>query len=151
MVNTKTNLVGVPGGWPNSMFSDFWGRLATHYKSNPKVIFGLMNEPIGGGMTPPHGAHPHKQLSMEFASNRCFKLGSWCLRQTGCTLSTSFKKCISDDQHHRSGNNWSYDMHQYFDYDGSGTHTDTMSPANGVATLSAFTDVVPATQPALLS
>ncbi|MBK2247296.1 glycoside hydrolase family 5 protein, partial [Francisella tularensis] len=48
----KTKLVGVTNGWPNSMFADFWSRLATHYKGNSKVIFGLMNEPIGGGMTP---------------------------------------------------------------------------------------------------
>ncbi|HEY9784957.1 MAG TPA: cellulase family glycosylhydrolase, partial [Candidatus Obscuribacterales bacterium] len=39
--------VGTPGGHPNSMFADFWRRLAEHYKSNPKVVFGLMNEPIG--------------------------------------------------------------------------------------------------------
>ena len=30
---------------PNSSFADLWGELAIHYKSNPGVIFGLMNEP----------------------------------------------------------------------------------------------------------
>ena len=30
---------------PNSAFADLWGKLAVHYKSNPGVIFGLMNEP----------------------------------------------------------------------------------------------------------
>jgi endoglucanase len=30
---------------PNSSFADLWGKLAFHYKSNPEVIFGLMNEP----------------------------------------------------------------------------------------------------------
>ena len=30
---------------PNSSFADLWGKLAVHYKSNPDVIFGLMNEP----------------------------------------------------------------------------------------------------------
>jgi endoglucanase len=30
---------------PNSSFAEFWGELAIHYKSNPGVIFGLMNEP----------------------------------------------------------------------------------------------------------
>ena len=34
--------VGVPGGEPNSMFANFWSQMATHYKNNPKVIFGLM-------------------------------------------------------------------------------------------------------------
>ena len=30
---------------PNSDFADLWSKLASHYKSNPSVIFGLMNEP----------------------------------------------------------------------------------------------------------
>ena len=30
---------------PNSDFADLWSRLASHYKSKPDVIFGLMNEP----------------------------------------------------------------------------------------------------------
>ena len=30
---------------PNSSFADVWGKLAGHFKSNPGVIFGLMNEP----------------------------------------------------------------------------------------------------------
>ena len=37
-------LVGSPDT-PNSDFADLWSKLATHYKSNDKVIFGLMNEP----------------------------------------------------------------------------------------------------------
>ena len=37
-------LVG-SGSVPNSAFADFWSRLAAQYKSNPRVIFGLMNEP----------------------------------------------------------------------------------------------------------
>ncbi|MBA3993947.1 MAG: hypothetical protein C0469_10505, partial [Cyanobacteria bacterium DS2.3.42] len=135
----KTNLVGVPGGWPNSMFADFWSRLATHYKNNPKVIFGLMNEPIGGGMTP----------TTWCASSQAAING---IRSTGASNlilvpSTNWMHPLNFIQENASaminitdpGNNWSYDMHQYFDYDGSGTHTDTMSPADGVATLSAFT------------
>lgn len=42
-----TNLVG-SAAVPNAAFADFWGRLADHFKSNPRVIFGLMNEPQGG-------------------------------------------------------------------------------------------------------
>lgn len=47
----KNVTVGVPGGHPNSMFANFWAQLAYHYKNNPKVVFGLMNEPIGSSMT----------------------------------------------------------------------------------------------------
>jgi endoglucanase len=30
---------------PNSSFADLWGKLAFHFKANPDVMFGLMNEP----------------------------------------------------------------------------------------------------------
>src|SRR5262249_48418939 len=39
-----TNLIG-SGSVSNAQFADFWSRLATAFKSNSKVIFGLMNEP----------------------------------------------------------------------------------------------------------
>ncbi|RYE75688.1 MAG: glycoside hydrolase family 5 protein [Myxococcales bacterium] len=30
---------------PNAAFADFWSKLAKHYKDNPLIVFGLMNEP----------------------------------------------------------------------------------------------------------
>ena len=33
------------GSVSQDAFADFWRRLAEHYAANPKVIFGLMNEP----------------------------------------------------------------------------------------------------------
>ena len=35
----------VGNGTQNSDFADLWSKLASHYKSNANVIFGLMNEP----------------------------------------------------------------------------------------------------------
>jgi endoglucanase len=136
----KTKHVGTSGGWPNSVFADFWSRVASHYKSNPKVIFGLQNEPIGGGMTSASWC-----ASSQAAINSIRATGAtnlilvpsthWMHPQNFIEVNASEMIKITDP-----GNNWSYDMHQYFDYDGSGTHTDTMSPANGVATLNAFTN-----------
>ncbi len=37
------------------------------------------------------------------------------------------------------GNNFSYEVHQYLDSDGSGTHPDFLSVSDSVATLSGFT------------
>ncbi|MCC7532041.1 MAG: glycoside hydrolase family 5 protein, partial [Candidatus Melainabacteria bacterium] len=106
----KTNLVGVPGGWPNSMFADFWSRLAAHYKNNPKVIFGLMNEPIGAGMTP----------TTWLASSQAAING---IRATGATNlilvpSTNWMHPVNFIQENASAminitdpaNNWSYDV-----------------------------------------
>lgn len=36
------------GGPSNAIFAQLWGNLATKYASQPKVIFGIMNEPWGG-------------------------------------------------------------------------------------------------------
>ncbi len=43
-VRYKGNLVG-SAAVPNSAFADFWGRMATQFKGNPKVMYGLSNEP----------------------------------------------------------------------------------------------------------
>ncbi len=32
-------------GVPDAQFADFWSRIATEFKDNPNVVFGLMNEP----------------------------------------------------------------------------------------------------------
>jgi endoglucanase len=42
----KGNFVG-SSAVPNSQFADLWVRLANQFKSNPNVVFGLMNEPNG--------------------------------------------------------------------------------------------------------
>jgi endoglucanase len=38
-------IIGQDGGPSNDQFADIWKQLATKYKDNEKVIFGLMNEP----------------------------------------------------------------------------------------------------------
>jgi len=132
--------VGVPGGEPNTMFADFWSKMAAHYASNPKVIFGLMNEPVGSSMT-----------STTWLASAQAAIDS--IRATGATnlilvpstywehpvnflsLNAADMIKITDPM-----NNWSYDVHQYLDFDGSGTHTDYLDPTDAVATLSSFTD-----------
>lgn len=38
------NLPGAPRDVTNDQFTDLWGKLAAHYKDNPRVIFELMTE-----------------------------------------------------------------------------------------------------------
>jgi endoglucanase len=38
-------IIGTPNGPTIADFADLWTKLTTHYKSNPKIIYGLMNEP----------------------------------------------------------------------------------------------------------
>jgi endoglucanase len=131
--------VGVSGGQPNSMFANFWSQMATRYKGNPKVIFGLMNEPIGSSMTATTWL-----ASSQAAINAIRQTGSTNLILVSSTywghpvnfveLNASVMINVQDP-----ANNFSYDVHQYLDYDGSGTHTDVLSPSDAVATLSSFT------------
>src|SRR5262249_27202418 len=42
-IGASTALIG--SAIPNAAFADFWSRLATEFKGNAQVLFGLMNEP----------------------------------------------------------------------------------------------------------
>lgn len=131
--------LGVPGGQPNSIFANFWTQIASRYKGNSKVVFGLMNEPVGFTMT----ATTWLATAQE-AINAIRATGSTNLILVPSTywghpvnfveLNASVMINVRDP-----ANNFSYDVHQYLDYDGSGTHTDTISVAEAVATLSEFT------------
>lgn len=47
-VNGEYEVIGIKEGNVNpEAFYDFWERLANKFKDNPKVQFGLMNEPLG--------------------------------------------------------------------------------------------------------
>ena len=135
----RSTTVGVPGGQPNSMFANVWSQLATKYKGNPNVIFGLMNEPVGGTMTATTWL-----ASSQAAINAIRSTGSTNLILVPSTywghpvnfveLNASAMIQISDP-----ANNFSFDVHQYLDSDGSGSHTDVLAPSDAVATLSSFT------------
>jgi endoglucanase len=131
--------VGVPGGHSNAMFADLWTRLAQRYGANPNVIFGLMNEPIGSSMTSTTWL-----ASAQAGINAIRAVGVrnlilvpstyWGHPVNFVELNASVMINVTDP-----ANNYAYDVHQYLDYDGSGRHTDVLSPSDSVATLSTFT------------
>ncbi|HEY9870042.1 MAG TPA: glycoside hydrolase family 5 protein, partial [Candidatus Obscuribacterales bacterium] len=131
--------VGVPGGHPNEMFADFWRKMAEHYRNYPNVIFGLMNEPVGPTMTASTWL-----ASAQAAINAIRATGS---KQLILVPSTYWGHPVDFVQVNASvminvtdpADNYSYDVHQYLDYDGSGSHRDYLSPSDAVATLSSFT------------
>ena len=131
--------IGVPGGEPNSMFADFWSRMASHYASNPNVIFGLMNEPVGSTMTSTTWL-----ASAQAAVNAIRATGATNLILVSSTYwehAVNFVSLNATDMINITdpANNFSYEVHQYLDYDGSGTHPDFLSVPDSVATLSGFT------------
>jgi endoglucanase len=136
-VGGKIALIGVDPQLSNDDFNDFWVKLANHYKDNPLVWFGLMNE-------------PHKQTAVQVAAtmqsavdairsaganNRILVPGtswtgahSWIKSGNGAAFA-NFKD---------PGNNFAFEVHQYLDKDNSGTHKEVVS-GKGSTCLVAFT------------
>jgi endoglucanase len=127
---------------PVASFADFWTRLAQHYKDEPLVAFGLMNE-------------PNRQSAQEWAA--IAQTAVTAIRKTGArqlilvpganysgaqrwlnkdgTLSNAEALAhLQDPAHH-----FAFELHQYFDADASGTHPTCITQDVGVKALSSAT------------
>lgn len=127
---------------PLSAFLDLWTRLATHYRDNPYVIFGLMNE-------------PHEHRADAWAS--IAQAGVTAIRKTGAKQlilvpgagysgahiwlqkdgKLSNAEALGDIKD--PANNFVYEAHIYFDADVSGTHPTCVSGDVGIERLKDFT------------
>ncbi|CAK8710888.1 Cellulase family glycosylhydrolase [Candidatus Electronema halotolerans] len=108
---------------PDSAFADFWSKLASHYKENNQVIFGLMNEP---------NSMPTAQLvTSENAAIAAIRdagaknlilvpgngwTGAWSWTATWYDGANSEAMLNIVD----SENNFAFEVHQYMDCDSSG-------------------------------
>ncbi len=120
-------------------FVDFWNRLATLFKDNAQVIFGLMNEP--NGMTaaewyPAMQAAINEIRNVVAAPNLVLAPGiaftgahSWVSSGNAAEMLT-----ITDP-----GNNLAVEAHQYFDSDSSGINATCVDPAAVIARIDVFT------------
>lgn len=115
----------IGGGVPNASFADLWRRLADHYRNNPRVVFGLMNEP---------NTMPTEQwlaaanaaiasIRATGATNLILVPGnawtgahSWTQSWYG-TPNGQVMLGVVDP-----GNNYAFEVHQYLDSDSSGTN-----------------------------
>ena len=136
-----TALIG-SGSVPSSDFADFWGRLAALYKGNPKVIFGLMNEPHDMSTEQWVGAANAAIAAIRAAgaSNLILVPGngwtgawSWTQNWYGTANGTVMLQ-IKDP-----GNNYAYEVHQYLDASSGGTSTTCVSSTIGSQRLASFT------------
>jgi endoglucanase len=109
------------------MFADFWGRMASLYKDYPNVIFGLMNEPNQQTAAQWYtGAVPAiKAIRAAGATQLILIPGtSW----TGAhSWNTSGNAAVWAGFNSDPLNNFAFEMHQYLDYDSSGTHKACMT------------------------
>ena len=105
-----------------NMFADFWNRMATVFKDYPNVIFGLMNEPNRQTATEWFtGAVPAIKSIRAAGANQLILIpgtswtGGWTWNSSG--NAAAWAGFNGDPQ-----NNFAFEMHQYLDNDGSGTH-----------------------------
>lgn len=123
---------------PNAAFADFWSRLAQSYKGNPRVIFGLMNEPAGIAVDPWLAAADAAVAGIRQtgASNLILVPG---VAYTGAHSWISSGNVAMQGITDPAGN-FAFEVHQYLDRDSSGTSPQAMSASIGSDHIRAFQD-----------
>ena len=143
-VDSVQKLIGNPEV-PNSSFADLWSKLASHFKSNENVIFGLMNE-------------PHVQTASEWLVS--INAAVAAIRSTGAmqqilvpgtnwdgawTWKSSGNEDVIGSGVKDPANNFAFEVHQYLDQDGTGTHKSVVSATIGVERITEITQWAEAT------
>lgn len=135
------NLIGSTAV-PNAAFADFWKRVAQQFAGNPRVLFGLMNEP--------HDMPTEQWLSAANAAIAAIRAAgaqnlilvpgnawtgahSWSDSWYG-TPNAAVMRGVVDP-----GHNFAFEVHQYLDADASGTSAQIVSATIGSQRLASFT------------
>ncbi len=135
------NIIG-ESSVPVAAFTDFWSRLAGHYRANERVIFGLMNEPntMRTELWLDDANAAIQAIRDTGAANLILVPGNawsgaanWGLDWYGTPSAIAMLR-IKD-----SGNNYAFEAHQYMDSDGSGTQPSCVSATIGSQRMSFFT------------
>lgn len=137
----RGNLIG-SSAVPNAAFADFWTRLATQFKDNDKVVFGLMNEPhtmsteqwvsaANAGIAAIRATGAKQVITVP--GNAWTGAHSWSQDFYGTPNATAFKNIVDP------GKNMVVEVHQYLDSDSSGTVETCTSGTIGAERLAAFT------------
>lgn len=134
------NLIG-SGAVPVSAFANLWGDLASAFKSDSNVAFGLMNEPqlptASGWLAAINAAIA--DIRSVGATQEIMVSGAYWDSAVGWTQTDNASVigapgAIVDPDH-----NYAIEVHQYLD-DGSGQHSWVVSPTIGVDRLAAITE-----------
>jgi len=123
---------------PDRAFADLWRRVARRFRSDSNVMFGLMNE-------------PHVQTAAEWVAAANAAIAA--IRTAGAKQEILVSGIDWDGAWHwissgtaaamqaglRPEGNVVFEVHQYLDSDGSGTHWNVVSPSIGVQRLRTVT------------
>jgi len=130
-------------GVPVEAFEDFWSRLADHYKHNPKVIFGLMNEPhdMSSELWRDNANAAIAAIRTTGAGNLILVPGnaysgahSWTKDWYGTPNSITMLTIVD------SLDNYAFEVHQYLDDNSSGGSDECTGPTIGSQRLIEFTN-----------
>jgi len=120
-----------------SLFADLWYKLALEFKNNPRVIFGLMNEPNDQKVTIWKNAAQAAINAIRFA-NATNMITVPGVDWTGAWTWKNNNAAVMGDIHDPL-NNFVYEVHQYLDIDSSGTHDNCVNVSIGAERLEYFT------------
>ncbi|KAJ7593237.1 endoglucanase [Mycena floridula] len=121
-------------------FQTFWKNLATQFKSNPNVIFDVMNEPNGIPATTVAALNQAAINGIRSAGATSQLILVEGTSWTGAWTWTSSGNAAAFTGIKDPNNNFAIQMHQYLDTDGSGTNPACVSSTIGVERLTDATN-----------
>ncbi|WP_231639031.1 glycoside hydrolase family 5 protein [Sphingomonas profundi] len=124
-----------------AILADLWTKLATRYRSDPRIAFGLMNEPNGidAAVWAGVAAEALKAVRATGAKNLVLVPGTrWSGAHSWTNGTPSNADALAGLRD--PANNMAFEMHQYLDSDSSGTHEDCVAPEAAAARLGDATE-----------
>jgi aryl-phospho-beta-D-glucosidase BglC (GH1 family) len=128
--------------YPNSVFSNFWWRVADIYKTNQFVIFNLMNEPnampteqwVAAANAAIAGIRATGATNViHVPGNQWTGAHAWTANYYGTPNAVAMLDIVDP------ASNVVFEVHQYLDTDSSGTTTNISNASIGVTRIAAFT------------
>ncbi|MEG3166325.1 glycoside hydrolase family 5 protein [Sphingomonas sp. PB2P19] len=124
-----------------AMLADLWTRLAERYGKDPRIVFGLMNEPHGIDAQAWRGVVDQvvKAIRATGARNLVLVPGVQWTGAYSWTAGGSRSNAAAFASFRDPGGNFAYELHQYADSNSSGTHNDCIDPAAAAHRLDSVT------------
>lgn len=118
------------GGPTNAQYASLWSQLATHFKSQDRIIFGIMNEPHdlpNNSLWPPAVQAAVNAIRQAGATSQTILIpgSSWSSAQALPTELGPALLTITDPA--GGTDKLVFDVHKYLDADNSGTHTNCVT------------------------
>jgi len=123
------------GGPTNAQYASVWSQIASRYASNPKIIFGIMNEPHDLPSISPWVQAVQAAVNAIRAAGATSQIilipgSSWSSAQALPTEAGPQLLTVTDPA--GGVNKLVFDVHKYLDSDNSGTHDECVTDNVGV-------------------